>query len=648
MKSYKYILALAAGLTLASCSKEAQQNLPAPQDGEYITIKAVIPETKVSPRDGMSWYWSAGDRITVVSEEDSQVFVIKDGFTPKVAEFVGKEVKGTTFSIYYPDAKAGSVDFSKQTQTGNGSIDHLKYVAALNNVDEYTTFSFSSDWAEAHGGSLNQTGVLKYEIQVPETVTAVAEIALAAPSPVFYTSNGDALAEKLYLTLAEVTPDQSHMVYGYMTTPWNEAQIEAGTEMVLSISTNLGSFEKDITFTSAATLKSGKVNTFKTDNTGWHEPSHYTSGKGTSTSPWVITTPEQMMYIKDDLVAGETRCFKLGADIDMTGLEWTPLNAADPFDKRIEFDGAGHTISNFSCIATSYPSFFGVLYGVCTNVKFVNATISATSKNCGILGGYGGTAEKPCVVDKVSVQGKVTTTANYAGGFFGTARGATITSSFADVELEVAGQVAGGLIGADTAEGVQINNCYTTGSINCPSSICGGICGDLVATGSSIEYCYSTMSIDTQFLFGGIVGRAVAGSKSNASNCNSKTPENHITACIAWNKYLKSTCADAKEHYSSGAIIGATAVQNYLTDCIRKADLDFTDCPKNTELGTYAPFDQENASPDTPLVKGEGTYAFGYHGKAAATGKTLSQVAADLGWAEAKWDLSGDEPKLKY
>jgi hypothetical protein len=47
------------------------------------------------------------------------------------------------------------------------------------------------------------------------------------------------------------------------------------------------------------------------------------------------------------------------------------------------------------------------------------------------------------------------------------------------------------------------------------------------------------------------------------------------------------------------------------------------------------------------MVYGAGTYATAYHGKAAPAGKTLSQVAKDLGWSTDIWDFSGDTPKLK-
>ena len=654
MKQHNLFAALLLSLSALSCTREMVQELPAPQDSQdLVTIRVTIPEngplTKVGAHSGFSWYWSASDRLTVISEEDAQVFTIKEGFTSKYAEFVGKAVAGSTFTILYPNEKAGSLDWSKQAQKGNDSYDHLQYAASLNGVDEYMTFTFSPEWAEEHGGSLQQTGVLKLVLPLPDSVSTVSHVSIASETPVFYKGNGDAKVGKLELDLTDATLGDDHILTAWMTTSWNEAALVADDVLVVSVKTDKNNMEKEVVFTKESTLMSGKVNVFAPDGKGWMLPSHYASGKGTEGKPWVIMTPEQMTYIKDDLAAGEIRYFQLGADIDMTGIDWDPLNAASPYDKQIDFDGAGHTISNFSCSAASYPSFFGVLYGKCHDVKFVNATINATSKGCGILGGYGGTTGKPCEVNRVQVQGTVTSTAgNNVGGFFGTAREATITACGADVVITSKGQLVGGLIGADAGLGVTIRDCWTAGSITSTASICGGIAGDILAKGSSIYNCFSTASVTTQFIFGGIAGRAVAGQKSNKANCEGQDPQNHFEGCIAWNTLLKSDFVpDTSEHYSSGAVVGATAIKNYLVNCWRKPDLDFRDCPKNAELGTYAPFDQEDANPSTPMVKGAGTYAYAYHGKAAATGKTLSQVAQEIGWSAEVWDFSGETPKLK-
>jgi len=646
-----YLAALIAGAAFVSCNKEVKE-LPAPQEEtDLITITARIPDddTRVGASVGFSWSWTAGDKLTVVSEEDSQIFTIKDGFSGKYAEFVGKAVKGERFTILFPGEKATTADWSKQSQTGNGSVDHVQYAASLDNVDEYMSFAFSPEWAEEHKGALRQTGVIKMVLALPDTVNAVSHITLSSDTPLFYKGNGDAKVNKLELDLTDVTLDADHTVTAWMTTSWNEAVVPADASVNVAVKTDKNTIEKEVVFTKESTLMSGKVNTFTPDGKGWVLPSHYASGKGTEAKPWVITSAEQMGYIKDDLAVGEKRWFKLGADIDMTGMDWEPLNAASPYDKEIDFDGDGHTISNFTCSAASYPSFFGVLFGKCHDVTFKNATINASAKGCGILGGYGGTSGKPCEVDKVHVQGSVTSTAgNAVGGLFGTARECVITRCSADVTLNSVGQQVGGLIGADAGLGVKIENCWTSGKVITTSSIAGGICGDIVATGSSIVNSYSTATVTTQFIFGGIVGRAVAGQKSNLNNCTNQDPQNHFEYCIAWNDKLNSDFVpDTAEHYGSAAVIGQTAFKNYLVGCVRKADLDFSVCEANAAAGGYDPYDQEDADPEHPMTPGAGNYAFGYHGKASAAGETLSQVAQRIGWSAEIWDFSGDTPKLK-
>lgn len=654
MKTIKYIVAMLAGVAALSCVKEAGKDLPAPEADGLITIKAGLPEdvlTKAGAHVGFSWYWGEGDKIAVTGAEDTQIYKIKEGFTPKYAEFVGRPVKGDSFTISFPD-NAATADWTGQTQAGNDSYAHLKYAAQLSDVDEYLSFAFKPEWAAEHNGTIKQTGVMKMVIALPDTVTAVNNVSIAAEDAIFFKGNGDAMVKKLDVAVTGGVPAADHSFTAWFTTSWNDVTVPAGTTLTVSVKTKGETIEKDITFAEEAVLMGGKVNNFIVDATGWAIPTNrYASGKGTAEKPWVIVTPEQMLYMAEDLVAGECRYFKLGADIDMTGIDWVQMNPVGPYDKQIDFNGAGYTISNLSCSNTEkdYTSFFGVLYGKCYDVNFVNAKIVTSKKGAGILGGYGGTTDKPCEVTNVHVQGTIDSEAgNCVGGLFGTGREATISQCSANVVINCAGQMVGGIIGADAGLGVTITNCWSAGSITSTASIVGGIVGDLVAEGSTVKNCFSTASITTQYLFGGIIGRAVAGQKSNAANCNGKDPKNHIEYCIAWNPELKSSNTDTSEHYSSGTVIGATAVKNFLVGCVRKADINFVDCPGNAAKGAdYAPFDQDDSNPDTPMVKGAGQYAFAYHGKAAGATETLSQVAQRIGWSAEVWDFSGDTPKLK-
>lgn len=82
------------------------------------------------------------------------------------------------------------------------------------------------------------------------------------------------------------------------------------------------------------------------------------------TPDYTINNLEDLKNLRNNLKEGATTYVVLNADIDMASVtDWTPLFSAFNEDGTdlIEFNGKGHTISNFSCAAGSYRSFFGFL-----------------------------------------------------------------------------------------------------------------------------------------------------------------------------------------------------------------------------------------------------------------------------------------------
>ena len=76
---------------------------------------------------------------------------------------------------------------------------------------------------------------------------------------------------------------------------------------------------------------------------------------------------------------------------------------------------------------------------------------------------------------------------------------------------------------------------------------------------------------------------------------------------------------------------------------MRRPDLDFQDY---TDL--FPILDQPNATSTSPLGVGVfEPYQYPYHGKAAPSGSTLSDVAKSLGWSAEIWDFSGPYPAHK-
>ena len=369
------------------------------------------------------------------------------------------------------------------------------------------------------------------------------------------------------------------------------------------------------------------------------------AGTGTKNDPYNIYNTADLLKMSELLVPQTKVYFRLKADIDMTGIDWVPLNFASPYENLIDFDGNGHTISNFTSTFANYPSFFGVLYGSCHDVTFTNAVIeSAVGGATGIIASYCGTTNMPGEAHRVHVQGRVTSPGgnkNGTGALFGRICGANITACSADVEIESGEDYVGGIFGYDTGAST-VSDCWTKGHVVAGSKV-GGIGGGFIKADSEMYNCFSLMTVEGSFQYAGILGHANLDQK-NANTTN--TPNNHVEGCIAWNEEIKSRATDGAEHYSSGVIVGFTATQNFLVNCFRKAGIAFSECEKNTELG-YVVTNQGNAGPGAPLVCGTNTYDFAYHGLAAPADATVTSLARSLGWSDTVWDFSTPIPTLK-
>ena len=377
----------------------------------------------------------------------------------------------------------------------------------------------------------------------------------------------------------------------------------------------------------------------------FHMSDYDPNGPGTENNPYPITSVDDLKAMGSKAIEGTRVYFRMENDIDMAGVtDWEPVNQFEPY-KEFDFDGGGFTISNF----TGGTSLFGAVVGSCHDLTVVNANITAAAAPIGIIGAYGGAADMPVDVSHVYVQGKINNTVGHGtGGLFGKIVEATIDACSADVVIVSNKYDSGGIYGYDETGANKksvISNCWSSGDIT-GNRMVGGIAGMVSMNESecTIRCCYSTAKVHAQFKYGGIAGDGMMSLKDN-----SKTPKNHFEKCIAWNEAIHSDVADAGVHYSAGAIVGFSSTKNYHVDCMRREDLNFSDCPGNT---TNTLVDQGNSSPDSPLVQvavspGSTNYNYPYHGKAAAKGATASQVAQLLGWDESIWDLSGALPFFK-
>ena len=651
-------------LVFLGCAKEQD---PAEGPGVTTTIRVSLPDEPLTkagfsvPETGSGLHvaWQEGDCILVIGDGgDSAVYTIDDGFTDHQASFSGPAVAGSTFDILTPgtyasveEAEAGNPSL---TQMGNGSTDHLAFTARLQGVAkaDLAEIGFTDAWVAAHPGtSLNRGGIVKFSLSLPAGVTSPTKVKMTG------------LGNDISLNLENVVLGPDRVLTAYAQSGWEDESIGGNPFTVTVLDADGTVWAVDKTVSGDKVLKAGTQNSIVIKS--GFTAQLFAGGNGTDANPYLIANARQLdnMHADGVLKHGEKVSFRLIADIDMqeflSGTPWVPLNWKSPYDYCIDFDGDGHTIDHFSCSYDSAsdtydkPSFFGLLYGSCHDVRFTNATITTNKGTAGILGGYLGYSGKKAAVYNVHVQGIVSRTSSDGdagcGGLAGRIVFSTIDSSSADVEINcTVKDFTGGLFGLDWNDASTVRNCWTSGVIHGNQKV-GGICGGLIRPESRIIHCFSTMALDALRFAGGIIGDCCndAGSSSHYQQANTLTLDNVVEGCIAWQTSF--TARDQRDPYvdswSSGAIIGFTATQNYLTDCRRNASVD----SNWTEVNACTPYDQENASPGNALVVNNPNpsvmkHYSPYHGKAYSG--TLSNCARSLGWDETVWDLSGTVPVL--
>ena len=638
---------------------------PVVDESGMVTITAAFPELVESKVDfaeqgdgsGLDLTWEEEDYLTVVSGSVSEKYAIAS-INGKVATFTGAPVEGETFDVIL--SRSGDYaarTYAGQTQATVASTDHLLYDAVLKGVDTYENVSFTAEWAAEHAGTFAQNGCLMLNFKMPEDAGYLKTVTLTAPEAVFYTTNAadGEKTETLTLSLADADMASDNVVEAYIMTSMQEASVAAETELTLTVVSNLGTWSKKFT-PGAFTLKAGMRNVITLNDKNWTVP----TGDGTEAAPYIIRTVEDLTGM-DGKLAAEKKYFAMVNDIDMASVtSWIKIENGTPID----FNGNNRTITNFkpTSYASGYRGFIGILNGRLANLTISNADVNNGTSPCGIACGYIGNGAATCFgeVENVHVQGKVTANAKGVGGLVGAIGNGKVNRCSANVEVTNGNgsEQTGGLVGRQndndgndetkaTTNRCEILNCFSSGTINGGKQKVGGIMGSLHDGGETsnvvayVKYCYSTCEVSATRNVGGVVG--------NAYNCNKASA---VEYSIAWNPSVKTTGSTTEGNYVSGAVVGMSRNRQALTDCIRRVDMDFA-CELTLEgvNSSLIPFDQNNVSATDALQYAGPTgtsyqYIYPYHGKAAAAGETVSDVARRLGWDETIWDLSGDYPQL--
>lgn len=253
----------------------------------------------------------------------------------------------------------------------------------------------------------------------------------------------------------------------------------------------------------------------------------FDSGTGTVNDPFVIMNAEQLSNVRNELSAH----FVLGADIDLSGLNWSPIGVSGNGFTGI-FDGAGYTIRNLSISSSNQSNLglFGILGNgaIVKNMHLENVAINSGYSNVGAIAGYMGSGS---YLNASSVKGTgLIDGYYYTGGLVGrVALGASVSRSFADISVKGTfgagglvgtnegliqksyslgdvisnGQQAGGLAGIN---GGTILNSFSLSKIGGGTINIGGLVGDLISTGTITNSYASGTIISTATNIGGLVG----------------------------------------------------------------------------------------------------------------------------------------------
>ncbi|MBE6592893.1 MAG: hypothetical protein E7642_02760 [Ruminococcaceae bacterium] len=285
-----------------------------------------------------------------------------------------------------------------------------------------------------------------------------------------------------------------------------------------------------------------------------------------------ISTKEELLKLQGQRLILN---YRLIANIDLGGIEWTPIYYFDG-----SFDGNGYVISNFKITGSmEYAALFGYNAGTIKNLGIEKFTINASYIDTVYAGGLVAINEEGTITACYSV-GDINATASSeyidvnGGGLVGYNKRGTITNSYAtgDINIISSGRSnAGGLVGIN--EEGTITKCYSTGDVSATFSEvnrAGGLVGCNIR--GTITNCYATGDINATSTFnsayvGGLVGENDGnGGTATIMNCyatgsisaTSNSSRAYAGGLVGYNNYGTITNSYATGNVSAESPSGST------------------------------------------------------------------------------------------
>ena len=483
-----HLLLAAAALLLATaaCTKDELADGDRLPEGQYPLEIARItlgveggeaqpwgaPATRVSENgDGTGSVFDAGDRFAVQIDGEEGIYIVQDDGSIKAESPLYWSDSGEhTVTAWYP-ATGGTLDLGDQSQS-------LAYLLGGSGTGDYLT---------------------------PVTLTFAHRLAKVRVTP-----SDDALGEvqslQLY-TYTQCTYEKGEVVQGSQEgwiemkkceytengnaiTCW-EANVVPGYE-ITKLMANNDNKERDLS--AAITPEAGSYYNITLDK----DKGYTDDGQGNYT----VTSAEGLKNIAK-LVNEEWNLsidITLTSDIDLSGIDWTPIGIDYNHRYAGTFDGNGKTITGLTVTGSDqYAGLFGYIDTGGKVKDVVLEGVQITSDNSsGYAGGvagycYRGTLENCSVSGSVSGSGS----SSDVGGVVGYQTGGSITGCSSSATVKGT-QRAGGMAGV-TNNGATLTACYATEDVTVErtptnNTYAGGVVG-FNGGGSTLIACYATGSV---------------------------------------------------------------------------------------------------------------------------------------------------------
>ena len=480
-----HLLLAAAALLLATaaCTKDELADGDRLPEGQYpleiarITLSVEggeaqpwgTPATRVSENgDGTGSKFDAGDPFAVQIDGEGEVgtYTVQDDGSAEaeIPLYWSDRDEDHTVTAWYP-ATDGTLDLGDQSQS-------LAYLLGATGTGDYqtpVTLSFTHALAKVRVtptddalGEVQSLQLYAYTQCTYEKGTVVqgSQESWIEMKKCEYTENGNA-----------ITCWEANVVPGYTIT-----KLQAnGTE------------ERNLS--AAITPEAGKFY-----NITLNKDKGYTDdGQGNYT----VTSTEGLKNIAK-LVNEEWKLginITLTADIDLKGIDWTPIGKDDNKAYTGTFDGNGKTITGLTVTGSDqYAGLFGYIGsgGTVKNVVLEGVQIESDNSS-GYAGGVAG--DSWGTIENCSVSGSVSGT-TFAGGVVGSQRGGSITGC--NSSATVKGVIFAGGIAGETNSGASLTGCYATRDVTVENdgtnnSHAGGVVG--YNGGGTLTACYATGSV---------------------------------------------------------------------------------------------------------------------------------------------------------